>query len=139
MKEPLPLDPELKCIDGAQELYDWFGYWPDFHDAEILSLHLNRSGSSPLAIHTWVLTGEIDERNFYVRTKHVTVEFSLSGISDLNLNGFSIQNVIGDLYIEKASGGFRLTLGPCYGLAGTIVAEKISIRLNPGQATDRNR
>lgn len=29
-------------IDGVGALFDWFGYWPDFHDAEIISLELNR-------------------------------------------------------------------------------------------------
>jgi hypothetical protein len=39
----MPLEPDLTRIDGAQRLYDWFGYWPSFHDAEILSLQLNLS------------------------------------------------------------------------------------------------
>ena len=36
----VPID--LQEISGAAELRDWFGYWPMFHDAEIISLHLNR-------------------------------------------------------------------------------------------------
>jgi hypothetical protein len=132
----MSLEPELVDIQGAQELYDWFEYWPTFHDAEIVSLHLNRSCLSSLVIHTWEMTDKIDERNFYVLVKHVVVEFSLSGVSGLNLTGFSVQNVIGDLSLEKTSDGFRLELGPCYGLAGTINVEKISIRLTPGKPTN---
>jgi hypothetical protein len=49
---------EVKEISGAAELHDWFGYWPIFHDAEIISLHLNREGSSSLRVHTWEMTKE---------------------------------------------------------------------------------
>ena len=43
---------EIREIHGAAELHDWFGYWPNFHDAEIINLHLNRTGSSSLRVHT---------------------------------------------------------------------------------------
>src|SRR5579862_3841250 len=96
----LPL--ELASVEGARELWHWFGYWPDFHDAEVLRLDLNRSGSSSLSVNTWHTTGEIDEDGYYRREKNVTVEFTLTGISDLDLNGFSHQNVVGNIKIEKS-------------------------------------
>jgi len=34
--------PELGTIEGAKNLRDWFGYWPSFHDAEVILLHLHR-------------------------------------------------------------------------------------------------
>ncbi len=61
---------ELKEISGAAELHDWFGYWPSFHDAEIVSLHLNRQGRSSLRLLTWEMTKDIDEKGYYVLTKH---------------------------------------------------------------------
>jgi hypothetical protein len=127
---------ELNVIVGAQELHDWFGYWPGFHDAEIVSLHLNRHGPSYLLIHTWEMTNKVDERGFYVMQKHVVVEFVLNDISELDLGGFSHQNVIFGLDLEKKDAGFTLTLDPCYGLAGTIDANKVSIRLKPGKPQD---
>lgn len=114
-------------------MYDWFGYWPSFHDAEVLRLDLNRSGSSFLAIHTWEMTREIDKQGYYVHAKDVTVDFILDGISDLHLDGFSHQNVVGNIKIEKKGDGFLLTLWPCYGLAGSLEASKILVRLRPGK------
>lgn len=137
MEVPMPLDPELEAVDGARELYDWFGYWPIFHDAEIVSLHLNRAGLSSLMIYTYEMTDQIDDRKLFVLTKHVVVEFMLMGVSELNLTGFSVQNVIGDLDLQKTSDGFRVELGPCYGLAGTLEAKNISIQLIPGKPRDR--
>jgi len=133
----MPLADELNVIVGAQDLHDWFGYWPRFHDAEIVSLHLNRRGPSSLLIHTWEMTNKVDERGFYVLEKHVLVEFVLEDILELELGGFSNQNVVFGLDLKKKDAGFVLTLDPCYGLAGTIEAEKISIRLKPSKHSDR--
>jgi hypothetical protein len=127
------LPTEVKDIPGAAELHDWFGYWPTFHDAEIISLHLNREGSSSLRVHTWETTKEVVEKGYYVLAKHVVVEIILETVSDLSLDDFSQQNVISGLNIEKRDSGFRLLLGACYGLAGRIEAERLSIRITPGQ------
>jgi hypothetical protein len=126
----------LEEIHGAMELHDWFGYWPDFHDAEITSLHLNRTGNSFLRVHTWNTTKEVDEKGYFVQAKHIVVEFILNSVSDLCLNDFSGQNVISGLEIERTSSGFRLELGACYGLAGTIDAETISLQITPGKPSN---
>jgi len=132
-KKAMTVPVEIKEISGAAELHDSFGYWPNFHDAEIINLHLNRKGSSSLRVHTWEMTKEVDEKGYYVLAKHVVVEFILETVSDLSLNGFSHQNVISGLEIAKTDSGFRLTPYDCYGLAGTIEAASVSLRLTPGK------
>ena len=130
----MPLAPELEAIEGAQELYDWFGHWPSFHDAEVVSLHLNRVGPSSLVVHTWEMTSQVDDHNYFILAKHVVVEFVLIEVSELELGGFSSQNVVFALDIKKLDEGFRLRLAPCYGLAGTIEAKTVRIHLTPGKA-----
>ena len=39
----MPVPAEIQEVPGAAELHDWFGFWPNFHDAEIISLYLNRA------------------------------------------------------------------------------------------------
>ena len=127
----MTLPTDLESIHGTQELYDWFGFWPSFHDAEVIKLHLNRSGPSSLAIHTWEMTKRVDSKGHYELEKHVVVEFILEDVAALSLEGFSQQNVIFGLAIDKIESGFRLTLDPCYGLSGSITAESMSISLTP--------
>jgi hypothetical protein len=54
-------------------------------------------------------------------------------VTDLELADFSSQNVIGDLELTKTAAGFRLTLTPCYGLAGYIEAKRMSVELSTGK------
>jgi Immunity protein 50 len=124
---------ELAAINGAEELRDWFGYWPNFHDAEIISLGLNRADASTLVVYTWEMTNEIDAKGYYVSAKHVVVEFVMNAVFDLSLSGFNHQNVVSSLSVARLENGYRLTLGDCFGIAGTIDAEEISIRSTPGK------
>jgi hypothetical protein len=68
-------------VPGASDLFAWFGYWPTFHDGEVLSLHLDRAGVSHLRVHTWERTNDLDSLRSYVVRKHVIVTFFLEGIS----------------------------------------------------------
>jgi len=120
-----------KSVPGAAELFDWFGFWPDFHDAEIVSLTLNRSGVSILKIHTWEITGSVDERGYYKLQKHVIVNFQMEEIIDSELADFSSQNVVSGLILRETDDGFAIRLAPCYGLAGTINPRNLSIEIEP--------
>jgi hypothetical protein len=96
-KEPIPFPIELAALSGARELYDWFGYWPRFHDAEVMSLNLNLMGTSFLSVSTWETTDEVHSQNFYVSRKHLVVRFLITGITELGLTDFSSQNILFDL------------------------------------------
>jgi Immunity protein 50 len=124
---------ELENVKGAKNLFDWFGYWPRFHDAEVISLCLNRRGASSLVLHAWEMAREIDENGHYVLAKHIVTEFLMKDIGGLSLSGFNHQNVISGLAIERVENGYRLTLEDCYGVTGTIDTTEISIRLTPGE------
>jgi hypothetical protein len=126
------LDVEVP-IPGADHLIAWFGEWPSFHDAEVLNVHLERTGPSRLQIHTWQKTNDVDSEGYYLLTKHVVVTFQFQGVTELDLDGFSEQNVISGLSLQQKDTGYELILWPCYGIAGRLTATEISIALEPGR------
>jgi hypothetical protein len=133
----MALPDGLRGVTGAQQLHDWFGHWPSFHDAEVISLHLNRRNPSILRVHTWDMTSEVDKTGHYVHTKNVVVDFvvDISAADDaLELYGFSHQNVIFGLAIKRHDSAYKLDIDPCYGLGGSIKADNVSIRITPGKA-----
>lgn len=85
--------------------------------------------------------------------KHAIVTFILNGVMDLQLDGFSAQNVIGGLVLRRAQdraerlGFFALAplpedmeieLEPCYGLNRLIRARSVAITFEPGQRNERD-
>ena len=120
-------------ISGAAEVVAWFGRWPSFHDAEIISLHLHRTDASVLVVYAWNTTDKSDASGYCILEKHALVTFTLLGVFDLELADFSGQNVISSLDVEKREHGYRITLHPCYGLCGTLDAETVSVTVKPGK------
>ena len=116
-------------LTGADRVRQWFGSWPNFHDAEIISLSLARKGKSVLRVYP------------YYPQKPATVDFIFENVTDIELQDFSDQNVIMSLRIEIATDQngenvYRLVLGPCYGLAGKIDARSLRVELSPGKSPD---
>ena len=63
-----------KKIEGYENVLQAFGYWPSFHDGEILMLRLDRRDKgdegyySPIMefiIHGWEMTSEVTSEGFY--------------------------------------------------------------------------
>lgn len=116
-------------LAGVQAVTQWFGDWPSFHDAEVISLFLARKGESILRVYP------------YYPNKTATVEFVFRDVTDVELADFSCQNVISGLKVETVSdqngeAAYRLTLWPCYGLAGRIDAKSLRVVLLPGKSPD---
>jgi len=132
-EHPLSLPAELQSIVGARELYDWFGYWPDFHDAEVVKLRLDPAAQSSLVIHTWEMTNRVNEQGHYELTKHAVVELVLQGISKVDLVDFLEHSILLDLGVDKTETGFRLSFSAAYGLSGIIEARALSLRVTPGK------
>jgi len=116
-------------LTGAEAVRQWFGSWPNFHDAEVISLSLARKGQSVLRVYP------------YYPHKPAVVDFIFENVTDIELQDFSGQNVIMSLGIETATDQngdkvYRLVLGPCYGLAGKIDAKSLRVELSPGKSPD---
>jgi hypothetical protein len=123
-------------VPGASELTKWFGYWPSFHDAEVLDIELHRTGHSTVRIHTFETSSETNSQGFFICTKHVIVGFILEGLKDLHLNDFNGQNVITGLDLKQIGEGYELTLEGCHGVDGTLTADRIHIDIEPGLPPD---
>lgn len=127
--------PFCDQIPGYKEFTSWCIGWPSFHDSEILKLELNRRGASQLIIHvlggTKPTIGPRSDIRLASPPTDVVVTFILQEIEDVGLAGFSSQNVIFGLRLEKESDIFRIAMDPCSGMSGTISARKISIAFTP--------
>lgn len=130
------MNKELKSrIEGAQQLEDWFGYWPGFHDAEVLSVDIRSNQPSLLRVYFWHTDwNEVDEQGYFRRSKFVTVNIILEDMVSCELIGFNRgEGVIFGLNVTQVDELFRIELDPCVGVAGNIVAGSVRITLTSGK------
>ena len=117
---------------GWESVIDWFGFAPTFHDAEIISIELRCEPElSMLKLAFWRTNKDVTERGVYRQDRHATVVFELGGIEELRLDGWSRQNVIDDLTVERTTSGFRLVFPQIYGVDGEISARHLAVRVEP--------
>ena len=131
----------LEYVSGGRELLAWFGGHPNFGDAEVLCLTLDRSGASKLRI---LVIGV--EHGASRRFKKAIVTFALTNIIDVSLEGFAHQNVIDGLKLRRAprkqrhpslygigiiDSEHQIELAPCAGAFGTIRATIAGISIDP--------
>lgn len=130
---------ETPDIPGAQDVVAWFGYWPTFHDAEVLSISLDRQSGCRVSVHAFEMTAEVDGSGRYVLVKHAVVTFRMqgfpgdrSGISKTRIESFNNQNVLSSASVNSRPEGYELVLEGCHGVDGSIVCERMSVSLKPG-------
>ena len=130
---------EIPDIPGAAAVVAWFGHWPTFHDAEVLSILLDRSGESRIAMHVFEKTSDVDSSGRYILTNHAAVTFCLEGfpqdqqgITNIRIEFFNHQNVLSGATVTKTAEGYELALEGIYGVDGSFHSERMSVKLEPG-------
>ena len=129
---------EAPDIPGAPDVVAWFGYWPSFHDAEVLSITLDRSSPSRIVVDTRTRTNEVDAGGYYVLDKHAIVTFVLEdflldreGITNTQIDGFNHQNVLSSLTVRKTLEGYDLILNGIYGVSASKLAAGSLLSMQP--------
>jgi hypothetical protein len=94
-------------IVAADQLVSWFGYWPSFHDAEILWIKLKRGYKKlqgdvevEFLVHTWEL---VSVDNQLRSEKHCLIHFAFQHCAAIRLEGFNQQNQLStiEFILEK--------------------------------------
>ena len=125
------MDELIRSVPGAQQLFNWFGCWPSFHDAEVLSIELNRTGASKIRVHNFEVSDEVDPKGFNLCRKHCVVTFVLEDLSTVELAHFNHQNALLRLAFYRENDEYVLVFAPAHGIEGTLKAKNVSIEMIP--------
>lgn len=110
-----------------------FGFWPSFHDSEVHRVVLNRGTadeppSVSLVVHAFATDSTVDEKGYFRVVTSVLVTLQCLDVSESELHDLGPQNVLSCLVFEAAdSERVRITLGPCYGLSGSVVCRQVRV------------
>jgi hypothetical protein len=131
-------------IIGSEKLKTIFGYWPSFHDAEVLDLHFWRGNIQTekgiydfpvltLTIHVWELTKEVDPQGHLVLRRHTLTTLRFYDVDDFQMQGFNHQNAIMGLLLtseqrtEGPSPYFAVEVEPAFGMGASFKCLRVEV------------
>jgi hypothetical protein len=119
-------------LDNSEMIEGIFGFWPTFHDFEILSISLDRRGvGMSLRILTWTDRGEA----------YYEVVLRFDGIEDLVLEDFNHQNVMFGLDLSQTEDRIKVEIDSVFGARCAFTCHRGSVvsaeetNLRPGLAS----
>ena len=93
-------------VENEHLLTARFGFWPSFHDAEIIRARLERRGADApwleLEIHVVTTAGEVDAKGYFIVKDQALVTLRFCDIVLDELTDWNGQNVLFGLYITRA-------------------------------------
>ena len=131
-------------IQGSDKLKSVFGYWPSFHDAEVIEIHFWRGDIDtdnskyvfPILtakLHLWEITREVGPGGFLGRRNHTLARLRFYDVNDFKMEGFNHQNAILGLRlascerIEGPSPLFDVHFDPAFGMGATLTCSRIEV------------
>jgi hypothetical protein len=122
-------------VEGSELLVAVMGYWPAFHDANVL--RVERSGDTlTVVVHVFQMTSEVDARGHFVLTKHHLVTFELLGVIADTLPEKYDGDILFELAAERAEEGvviaFVSVIGPEWSWQARCARVRIAA-LEPGK------
>jgi len=119
-------------IENQELVTEYFGHWPSFHDAEILSLAFERgqAGYWPIISLKIQLAGPVKHSSVGVlqQTRHCLLELEFHGVQDNEIEGFNHQNVVFEINFRRENDLITCDISPSYGVGGTITAQRLVVK-----------
>lgn len=138
-------------FSGAQELVDWFGYFPSFHDWTMSEFNIS-DASARLVFNGFRMTDEVDAEGYFVLDRHAVVTVQLHQVSGLQMI-YCPTPILSSLMVRQVSdedlassdsfnaikevgfcprlGDFEVILENVYGVDGSLFCNQMSFELKP--------
>ena len=122
-------------IENSEALISLFGYWPSFHDAEVIQILIRRfsahGGAPSLSadVHVFEMTNQLNSDGYYICHKHSVVSLLFQELDELTMDGFNHQNALSELSIAETEtgGALRVIFDSAYGLQSEFTCRAIKV------------
>ncbi|MGV3656342.1 MAG: Imm50 family immunity protein [Chitinophagaceae bacterium] len=119
-------------IENANLIIDHFGYWPSFHDAEVISICYKRNfkenkPSIEFKVYAFEMTDKMKGRYFEL-IKHCIIDFELIDVNENSMDGFNHQNALLSIDFGQEAEWLTCELHSAYGVDATFTSKRIRIK-----------
>lgn len=93
-------------IGNASALFDLFGHWPDFHDAELITLRLDAAEHSGPRLEAEFevaeMSSEVNDRGYFKDRQRARTTLRFNRVARLKVTDFLQENVLSSLELSEA-------------------------------------
>lgn len=130
----------IEHIVGANKVVEALGYWPTFHDAEVVSFAAERAlpvkcdfSRFRMSVHvrTYTTIGEGTAQYAQVLSASVLIHLLFSGACDFEFSGFNHQNVINAIVVTPVAtsepANLHVEVESSWGFGGVLRCSRIDV------------
>jgi hypothetical protein len=130
----------IEHISGTDQVVESLGYWPSFHDAEVISFSAERAlpfnhneTVARLAVHVrqYKTVGAGTSNYEQVLYKSVLIKFSFKGACELDICDFNHQNVIDAINVTSIESNdlanLLVSILSIWGFGGTLRCQSAEV------------
>jgi hypothetical protein len=119
-------------IENASLVINHFGYWPSFHDSEVISIFYKRNfeESNPsieFQVYAFEMTNKVIGRYFEL-IKHCIIDFELIGLNNNSMDGFNHQNALSGIDFDREGEWLVCELHAAYGVDAKFTSKQIKVK-----------
>ena len=118
---------EQDLVRAGDLLVKAMGYWPSFHDAEVLKV-TRTSDSCTVIIHVFEMTDQVDSAGYFVLRKHHLVELCLLGVQADSLPSDYDRDVLAGLSFQRESSCVRVGFESHMDRDGEVLCEEAVVK-----------
>lgn len=106
-------------VKNSEILVEYFGYFPTFHDAEVVTVKMDRQGPN-----IEIILKDINTKN---QSCFCLITLEFKNIVDVNLRDFNHQNVLSSIKFQKEKNCIHSLINTNFGLYGFIRSKNVII------------
>ena len=116
----------LDRIDNSAMLINAMGYWPSFHDANVVSASRAEHGFI-ITTHVFRTTDQIDAAGYFKLDRHHLVTLKMDGVQANSLPLDYAADCLGHLSFALVGDFIRVDFDSHMGFDGVVICQKVAI------------
>ena len=131
--------PAMAQVVNAELIWNHFGRWPAFHDAEIVKVIFETHPATgrysiTFTVEAFEMTRNVSAQGYFELAKRCLIEIQFTGIEEITFEDFRHQNVLWELKFENQGSFIACDMSSSVGMEATIVAaEAVVLSLTPAE------
>jgi len=130
----------ITYVEGTEKVEKALGFWPSFHDAEVISFSVSRALPldtnvcfAKLVVHVrqYAEVGAGTAEYALAIVKSVLVNFIFNGVSDLSISEFNHQNVISSIKFKNSESldapNISVDIESIWGFGGSLQCNSVVV------------